>query len=273
MLRKIQAIESPPSAILPLRYNQYALLQKINIYLALKGLPLMNTDGCCHGLTILWLKERDKGRANELYQLIKKIIDCPESQLLNMGREIDALIRSIDRGQYPEKQNPTMMYHQVADIMGAKKQKVLDGLYVEENLARTLRNQNIDHNMICISSKTTDKHTVGIYTVKKQFILYDVNDESGIAKVFYSSQTVAKKIGYCFYGRFGLEIPEKLDLEIKVVNIKNELAPCAVPIQQKPTSSPKNRPDPFTIFAKSMQTVYDQKKQQMQETKKRRRFF
>src|SRR5580704_14741260 len=75
----------------PTIYNQYRLINRINLYFGKLNRPLWHL-GFCHGLVLLWLQKMAEGKEQEFYNTIKKIIDYPLNKIEELDNEQDVQI-------------------------------------------------------------------------------------------------------------------------------------------------------------------------------------
>jgi hypothetical protein len=226
-------------------YSQGYLIDRINLFLRQQKRRQMDDSGHCHGLAILWLKRIAEGREEEFYQMIKEIIDCPETELHKIAGSIDKMRRSMDKKQYPRRHYYRysyfhMDYPNIDLLLKAQKQTVFDGAYTITNLENLFNESINNEDMICISTdnkgKNAENHTIGVFKRNETFYLYDSNFLSGRAYVYRTADSLVSEILSCLYTSLCDEIPEILNLQIKCTRYPEK--PLMQSVMNKEVSHP-----------------------------------
>lgn len=219
--------------------SQKVLLHKLDQYLRLKGRYLersaeelknddrINKKGYCHGITLLWLYKMAEGKEVWFYNLIEKIVCCPDNHLEDIEMDIEKFLAFIEWAQ-----RPYLYTHGGDNIAQRDVDKILEvrKLYSEtKNFNdRDLFNLLYFHlepgRMICIRSQTTSKHTIGIFCNRKRLehFIFDANYKTGLPKQYGLIKDLIIEIKRCLYDYFDLSIPRQnaIPLEIDITYYK-----------------------------------------------------
>lgn len=217
-------------------YSQAALIQKINAYRLQTQQALYTEPGFCHGLTLLWLKRKAKGQEKKLFDLIKKIINTPDNQLMNIAEEIETLFTKINQKQnprcYPKKYPCKDITYRQIDIILQKteKQTIFDASYTKKTLVELIEKNTKKGNMFCVttgfeilSEGIPGKHTIGMFVDERGVTIFDPNYSQGEEKSFVKADAAANEIFDRLCRPFNLEVPDQCALEIKMLRYKSKL--------------------------------------------------
>lgn len=213
--------------------SQTVLIAKINTYFSSIRYPLeLNAPGCCHGLTILWLKRMAQGRANDMLEIIERIIYQPADRMHEMDAEIKKFARCIDKKQRPENYSSNASQEDLDIILKVNEQEILDGTYLSRDLAHFFNQLPTQGSMILITHMNSFfseakgkhfRHTVGLYIGQGLFNVYDANYRTGHEKCFSNASDAAIEIRSCLFHTCDLRAPAFMPLKIKMVQA-NQLA-------------------------------------------------
>ena len=212
----------------PLDLSQTPLLDKINTFLIEMGRKnsdgtqyQINSNGYCHGLTLLFLEKMAEGNVQWFYKTNRKIIESKDSQLEEIELDIEKFLAMMEWAQNSQKYtNGTIRYSNIDAILDTQPQQSFDKLYTSAQLQYFFTYKQGKGNMICITNCYGDKkeHTVGIFTDGIQYHLYDSNYKHGQAVSYTSSKELTKEVLNRLYSNFDEAIPVNAELEIKMVH-------------------------------------------------------
>lgn len=212
-------------------FSQKYLLQKLNQYLKSIGETLLDETGCCHGLSLLWLKRMAKSRENEFYNFIRMIIESPIHDLKSYHNEIKKFVKSVDKRQNPlNYYNHTFTYRDINVLLKLNSQEVLDQTCLSKDLSNIFEQSRQEGVMFCISNGKDylcdgeiGKHSIAIYVRNNHFYLYDANYKSGLPVVFDDASQLVREMRVCLYSRFNLRPPPYMPLEIRLLHASDTL--------------------------------------------------
>lgn len=233
------------------RYHQEVLIHKFNVYLTKKNeeyrllyqddkqykqheRPRMDEIGCCWGLSLLWAYKNAHHEVDWLYKLVRKIIQCPDQNILDEEIAIEKLLAHIQWLQSPYKYLKDSSFNYKRDVqqddihtlLDLNKPKVLNEKISNDRDFKALLKAHAPNNeMILISSMfgTIEKnHAVAVARTGKDFLLYNPNYVTGRAKLITKNRSLVKELKECFYPHLGLKAPRVIPVKI---NISQAISP------------------------------------------------
>jgi hypothetical protein len=188
-------------------YSQSVLLDKINKYHTSVGQPKISEEGHCSGITLLWLTMMYLDLEALFYNMVKEIVECPDTELQAIEKKIKIFLEWIDLGQVPEKySNNTYSQRSVAHIIGGVTNVgVVEKTIFASNLPLELQKMARENHMIRFEGIGTNKHThqfgahaIGVFikttlSGKLKYCVFDSNYNNNKHKEFYSHKTAAKE--------------------------------------------------------------------------------
>lgn len=163
-------------------YSQGILLEKLNQYLVLQNRQhYLDTAGYCHGLTLLWLYKMTENQEEWFYSLVKKIIDYPEKQLLDIEMSIEKFLNHIEWMQNPHFYHANWEQEKCEELLEVKKLYSTKAMFsYSKNQLKTLFNKYVKDNVMIVLASA--EHTIGVIQRGFSYYIYDANYRSGRAK-------------------------------------------------------------------------------------------
>lgn len=218
----------PPSP----SFRQCYLIEKINQYLGLFKRDLLDADGHCHGLTLLWMQKMAERREQWFYDMVQRIVTATDEQLYLFDDDVDVqkFIAKIEFAQYPLKYTEKLAepevtsYYNVNKILELSGQIVKDGHYTQKTL-RVLCRKIAQYGNAAVLWGGSDRvdpndHTIGIFYRNRIFYLYNANNQSGKAEAFGRAGDLVSRIVWHLYTDFGKATPDRFLLSISLLDIK-----------------------------------------------------
>lgn len=203
-------------------YDQYRLIKKINAYFARYGGVRLDERGHCHGLSLLWLKRMAQGRVDEMYGLIKRIIDDPLDRLIEIDGELRKFVRSFDKKQNPSDYFTGVKQEHVSQILGAVSQNDWDDTYLSRKLYSVISQIPRTNSLLCISNADDylvdgekGRHSIAVFVSPTHYYLYDANYLDGRARRFDTPNEIVLELRDRLFSSFKLRPPAMIPLEIK----------------------------------------------------------
>lgn len=215
-----------------LDFSQDAILKKLNKYLTKAKKTLLDTGGYCHGFALYWLYLNSQKVGHHYYEQVKRILTCPDNELLQNSSLFENFITNINRGQNPgeaiKSKFSTVSQDDVCVILNGKAivPKIELSNLTKANVSEQLTAQVKDGCYLVISAWVKDKnksgdeveegHTVAVICEAGKYYLFDANFPDNKPKEFNSIEALNNQIWNCFQMITSLPL-QKLKFEMDVM--------------------------------------------------------
>ena len=187
-----------------MKYNQTEIIKKINCYLKEQKRDIELNQGYCHGLTLLWLYKMSENNENWYYNLVRKIVNAPDSKLSEIEIDVEKFIAHIEWLQQPEKYVPSIRQLDIDETIEVPKEIPVSSIFEPDQLDKILELVIKPNKMIYISGPD---HSIGVIHRGDKYYLYDPNYNSGTSKILTSIHELRLELVQCLFTEFNH--PEK----------------------------------------------------------------
>jgi hypothetical protein len=254
------------------QYHQKPLLKRINLYLKKHNLSLIDEDGYCHGLTLLWLAQMAERNEKWYYDTIYEIIDAADTALNEFNSDLEKFVAKIEMAQNPYVNTSEIFPDDAANILYQKDiHKILElkennpdykkDLFSHNDLQGIINKINNQNNCVVISvvgKHPEFGHTIAIFYRDGLYHLYDANKKKGKAKITKNKDTHYHWVLKHLYEKFKDKVPEMMHLEVTHLHMPCSLKRKAGPRQEPPTKRKKTKHNPTLFHAEQQLPVKPQ---------------
>jgi hypothetical protein len=195
------------------RFNQNAVVDKLNAYLQSKMRDNVLEYGYCHGFSLLWLYKMSEGKENWFYDLIQKIVTADPNNFDDIEIDIEKFLAHIEWMQNSSTYAPEIQQLDLDSVLEFPEKTPLSAVLSPRQFDGIIELIAQPNQMICLSCPT---HSIGLYQRGKKYYLFDPNYDDGKAHEFTDKKILTQEIVKCLFKN--LNIPTmKIALEINIV--------------------------------------------------------
>lgn len=190
-----------------MKYNQAAIIYKINTYLRLQKRQINLDPGYCHGITLLWLSKMAEKKEKWYYDLVKRIVDVPINTLLDHEIDMEKFIAHIEWLQKPEKYVSSIRQMDIDKTVEVPKEIPVSSVFESKQLDVLLDLVIQSEKMVCISGPD---HSIGVYRRGGKYHIYNPNYDTGVAKTVDTIAALRVELIKCLFTDFnhpGIKLP------------------------------------------------------------------
>jgi hypothetical protein len=196
--------------------SQAILIDKINQYQQLKGRELIQTEGYCQGLALVWLQKMLEKRVEWFYQTVQNIALLSPEEYDDKGVELEKLLAMIEWAHCSCKYMPTVTQMHLKKILEMRNIESCDFNGTRHELYRNIRPRH--HPVMYFIG--SEKHAISVFHLGGFYHVYDANYLNGRAKVLDCKKKTADEVIERLGNKAEFEAKGKIDLEFHTIPLR-----------------------------------------------------
>ena len=196
--------------------SQAVLIDRINQYQKLKGRELIQTEGYCQGLALVWLQKMIEKRAEWFYRTIQDIAYFHPEEYDDEGIEIEKLLAMVEWAHCSCKYIPTVTQMHLKKILEMRNIESCDFSGTRHELYRSIRPRH--HPVMYFIAN--EMHAISVFHLGGFYHIYDANYPTGKAKVLDCKKKTADEIIERLGNKAELEMKGTIDLEFHTIPLR-----------------------------------------------------
>lgn len=174
-------------------YNQARLLRHLNQYLKSHKRPLkLETDGHCHGLTLLWLYMMSIKKEATYYDTYMRIIDCNhKAEYLYHTKQIETFLARVEWLQNSREYSDEIDQLNLDELTEFKTVDKIALNFTPQQMNEVIQKLCKENRMMVI---TGNHHTIGLFLRDTEYYLFDANHHTPVARRYQDTKLLTDSI-------------------------------------------------------------------------------